>query len=297
MTQIDLSQYPSPSVLEKLSFEEIFSEIKTHFLDQFPTSETEAASKGVPAREKVDLLFEIEGNLINKILQAYAYHAIQMRARVNDAAKATMLAYAIGPDLDNLAAFYMVTRKEGETDPELRERLILAVDGFSTAGPIGAYKFHGLSADDDVKDIGVESPVPGQVLITVLGRDGNGTPTQQVLDAVDAALNHDDVRPLTDLVVVQPPTIEEYQVIAKIWCFPNVDSETVRQTATETAQSYVQQSHRLGRDITDSGLKAALHQTGVQRVEVLSPALPLVKGPSEAAFCTDVTVTFEGTDA
>lgn len=296
MTQIDLSQYPAPVVVEALGFEKIYAEIKEHFVSQFPTDEAEAADRGLPTREKVELLLEIEGNLIVKILQAYAYHAVQIRARINDAAKATMLAYSTGTDLDNLAAFYMVERKDDENDDELRARLVLAVDGFSTAGPVGAYKFHGLSADNGVKDIGVESPIPGQVLVTVLGRNGNGTPSQAVLDAVDAALSHEDVRPLTDQVIVQVPTVEDYAINAKIWCFANVDHEVVRQAATVAAQAYADQSHRLGYDVTDSGLKAALHQPGVQRVEILSPTLPLTKGPSEAAFCTDVTVTYEGID-
>ena len=147
-----------------------------------------------------------------------------------------------------------------------------------------------------MKDIGVESPVPGQVLITVLARDGNGIPSQAVLDAVDAALNHEDVRPLTDQVVVQSASVEQYEIAAKIWCFSGVDHEVVRQSSIDAARAYAEQSHRLAHDVTDSGLKAALHRPGVQRVEIVSPALPLTKGPSEAAFCTDVTVTYEGID-
>ena len=36
MTQIDLSQFPAPAVLETLSYESIFAEITNQFLDQFP---------------------------------------------------------------------------------------------------------------------------------------------------------------------------------------------------------------------------------------------------------------------
>lgn len=296
MTSIDLSKYPAPTVLEPLDYEDIFTEIKNHFLDQFPETEIEATERGVPTREKVALLLDIEGNLVVKALQAYAYHAIQMRARVNDAAKATMLGYATGADLDNLAAFYMVERKYGESDTELRDRLVLAVEGFSTAGPIGAYRFHGLSADADVKDIGVESPSPGQVLITVLARSGNGVPVQPTLDAVDAALNDEDVRPLTDQVIVQAATVREYVIEAGIWCYGNVDSAVVRAAAEAAAQQYANDMHRLGYDVTVSGLHRALHQPGVQRVEITRPAAAIVNGASEAAFCTGVTVTYEGID-
>lgn len=296
MTSIDLSKYPAPDVLEALEYEDIFTEIKNHFLDQFPETEIEAAERGVPTRAKVALLLDVEGNLVVKALQAYAYHAIQMRARVNDAAKATMLGYAAGADLDNLAAFYMVERKAGESDTELRDRLVLAVDGFSTAGPVGAYRFHGLSADADVKDIGVESPTPGQVLITVLARAGDGVPVQATLDAVDAALNDEDVRPLTDQVIVQAASVTPYVIEAGIWCYGNVDSGVVRAAAEAAAQQYADDMHRLGYDVTISGLHRALHQPGVQRVEITQPAAAIVNGASEAAFCTGVTVTYEGID-
>lgn len=296
MTSIDLSQYPAPEVLEGLEYETIFSEVKGHFLDQFPETEAEAAEKNVPTRAKAALLMDIEGNLVVKALQAYAYHATQMRARVNDAAKATMLAYATGTDLDNLAAFYMVERKDGESDGELRDRLVLAVDGFSTAGPVGAYRFHGLSADADVKDIGVESPTPGQVLITVLSRSGTGVPAQGVLDAVTAALNDEDVRPLTDQVIVQAATVTEYAIDADIWCYGNVDSDVVRQASIDAAQAYADAMHRLGHDVTISGLHRALHQPGVQRVVVNSPVAAIENDASEAGFCTGVTVSYEGID-
>ena len=219
-----------------------------------------------------------------------------MRARVNDAAKATMLAYATGTDLDNLAAFYSVERKLNETDTDLRARLILAVDGFSTAGPVGAYKFHGLSADDDVKDVSVTSPAPGDVLVTVLSNTGNGVSAQTTLDAVEAALNDEFVRPLTDTVIVQAASVQDYAVSAQIWCYANIDTEVVRLAAQAAAEQYVESVHRLGFDVTDSGLKAALHQPGVQRAEIVSPAVPIVRNSDEAAFCTGVTVTYEGID-
>ncbi len=296
MSSIDLSRYPAPEVLEDLGYEEIFDEIKEHFLSQFPKSEAEAAEKGVPTRVKAALLMDVEGNLVVKALQAYAYHATQMRARVNDAAKATMLPYATGTDLDNLAAFYMVERKEGESDTELRERLVLAVDGFSTAGPVGAYKFHGLSADADVKDIGVQSPTPGQVLITVLSRSGNGTATQALLDIVYRDLNNEDVRPLTDHVVVQAATVNHYQIDADIWCYGNADSTMVRADAEKAAQAYADAMHRLGHDVTISGLHRALQQSGVQRVEINQPLASVVNDAHEASFCTAVKVSYEGID-
>jgi phage-related baseplate assembly protein len=50
-----------------------------------------------------------------------------------------------------------------------------AFEGLSVAGPVGAYEYHGRSADGRVADVSVESPSPACVTITVLSREGDGT--------------------------------------------------------------------------------------------------------------------------
>ena len=95
---------------------------------------------------------------------------------------------------------------------------------------------------------------------------------------------------------MQAASIEEYAVVAKIWCFETADYEACRQAATKAVTQYVTFTHRLGFAVTESGLKAALHQAGVQRVDLISPAATLSKTTGEAAFCTGVSVTYEGID-
>ncbi|MNP75450.1 hypothetical protein D3C76_1725120 [compost metagenome] len=45
------------------------------------------------------------------------------------------------------------------------------------------------------------------------------------------------------------------------------------------------------RDVTLSGLYAALHQPGVQQVDLTSPTTNLVIGDGEASYCTSITLT------
>lgn len=293
---IDLSQYPAPAVLEALSYEDVLADMKALFVGRFPADPVAAAEAGVPSQAEVALLFSAEGNLLVKAIEAGAYYALHLRARVNDAAKAMMLAFATGSDLDNLAAFYMVERLDGETDSELRARLIMAVDGFSTAGPTGAYRYHALSADPDVKDVAVLSPSPGVVRVGVLSKSGNGVPSQALLDTVASALNGDEVRPLCDLVEVVAASVSAYAISARIWVYPGVDGEIVRQAAVAAAWAYAQEVHRLGYAVTISGLHRALHQSGVQRVEIVAPTAEITSDALGAAYCTGVTVTNEGAD-
>jgi phage-related baseplate assembly protein len=90
-----------------------------------------------------------------KILEVAAYREMLIRQRVNDAAKAVMLAYAQRGDLDQLGALLAVERlildpgnldagipPTMESDEDFRRRIQLSPEGFSVAGPEGAYVFH-----------------------------------------------------------------------------------------------------------------------------------------------------------
>ncbi|TAE85068.1 MAG: baseplate assembly protein, partial [Verrucomicrobia bacterium] len=209
-TQIDLSTLPAPNVIEELSFESIFS----------------AMLADLQARDPAFSAL-VESDPAYKILEVAAYRELLVRQRVNDAARAVMLAYATGADLDQLGALLGVARFElepadneavppvpavMESDTEFRRRIQLSLEGFSVAGPRGAYIFHGLSADPNVLDISATSPDPGEVVITVLSRLGNGSASNDLLDAVEARLNADEIRPLTDLVTVQSASIVNFHV-------------------------------------------------------------------------------------
>jgi phage-related baseplate assembly protein len=113
-----------------------------------------------------------------------------------------MLAYATGPDLDHLAALVGVKRLTitpadpltntpavMESDDALRQRVVLAPDSFSVAGPELAYVFHARSADPEVLDASCTSPSPGEVVVTVLGRGGDGTVSPEVIQAVEDTVN------------------------------------------------------------------------------------------------------------
>lgn len=294
MNLIDLSKLVPPEVVETLSYETILAALLADL--QFRDPSFSAL---------------VESDPVYKILEVCAYRELLLRQRVNDAARSVMLAYAAGTDLDQLAALYGVERlitdpgdpeatppvdPTYESDDALRRRVQLAPESITTAGSRGSYVFHALSASSLVKDVDVDSVQPGEVQVTVLSTDGDGTPAVDLLEAVATALNQDTVRPLTDQVIVQAATIIEYAVEAIIYVYSGPDPDVVLQAATDAVTTYVQDHHRMGHDITLSGLYAALHQPGVQRVELTAPAASLVVATTEAAYCTGITVTSGGVD-
>ena len=289
LPSIDLTQLPAPRVIESLSYEEILGLWETAFTSRFEGSGS---------------LIDLESEPIAKLLEAGAYRELLLRQQINDSAKAVMLAYAVGEDLDNLAALTPATRKvihpgnptavppmppTLEGDGEFRRRLQMAPESFSVAGPEGAYLFFALGVPE-CRDASVTSPAPCQVAVTVLGRDGNGMPSDAVIQAVESALTHKEVRPLTDQVLVTKAEVLPYTVHATLAFYDGPDMEVAEKAARAAVAEYAKTHHRLGDGITLSGLYAALHQPGVRKVTLHSPTQDLMALPHQAAFCTEATL-------
>jgi len=178
-----------------------------------------------------------------------------------------------------------------EPDDELRRRVQLAFEGFSTAGPDGAYIFHALGAHADVLDASVASPSPGEVVVTVLSRNNDGIPGTDVLAAVDATLNADRVRPLTDHVTVQPAEIISWSIAAELSLWPGPDAAVVESAALANIEDYLSHQQRLGRSIHRSALLAALHVEGVKSVSLANPASDILLNATQCGHCTGVAIT------
>ncbi|HGZ0707639.1 baseplate assembly protein [Escherichia coli] len=298
---IDLSQLPPPVVVEPLDFETLFAQRKAAFIAMYPEDE----------QEEIARTLELESEPITMLLEENCYRELLLRQRVNEAARAVMLAYSTDSDLDNLAVNFNVERltiqEEDdsvtppieavmESDPDLRTRTQQAFEGLSVAGPTAAYEFWGRSADGRVADISAVSPTPACVTISVLSREGDGTASEDLLSVVAAALNDEEVRPVADRVTVQSAEIVPYQIDATLYIYPGPEAEPVRQASEQQLQAYIAAQNRLGRDIRLSAIYAALHVEGVQRVELVQPVADIVLSDYQASHCTEYTITVGGYD-
>ncbi|MCM7637623.1 baseplate assembly protein [Enterobacter roggenkampii] len=298
---IDLSQLPPPVVVEPLDFETLFAQRKAAFIAMYPEDE----------QEEIARTLELESEPITMLLEENCYRELLLRQRVNEAARAVMLAYSTDSDLDNLAVNFNVERltiqEEDdsvtppveavmESDADLRTRTQQAFEGLSVAGPTAAYEFWGRSADGRVADISAVSPTPACVTISVLSREGDGTASDDLLSVVAAALNDEEVRPVADRVTVQSAEIVPYQIDATLYIYPGPEAEPVRQASEQQLQAYIAAQNRLGRDIRLSAIYAALHVEGVQRVELAQPVADIVLSDFQASHCAEYTITVGGYD-
>lgn len=288
---LDLSTLPAPAIVEQLSFEAILAAMQSDLLARWP-----------------EFSATVESDPIVKLLQVCAYRELVLRQQFNDRARGVMLAFATGTNLDHLAALFGVERQEitpadeltgtsavMESDESLRRRVLLAPDSWSVAGPAAAYVFHALSADPDIADASATSPAPGEVLVSVLSATGDGSASPEQIAAVEAVVNSDGIRPLTDLVTVASAEILPYNVEAELTLFAGPDAPTILAQAIASVTAYCSASRRLGRDVPRSALIAALHVGGVQRVDLIQPAADLTCSEIQAGHAADIAVTVVGT--
>lgn len=299
---IDLANLPFPKLIDELDFETLLTARKQAFIARF---DNEQDKSHWTAR------LQYESEPVVKLLEENAYLELLLRSHINEKAKAVMLAFATGSDLDQLGALFGVARllikaedltttpptvAEYESDDRFRLRIQMSLEKITTAGSRGSYEYHSLSASPLIKDVNVTSPVAGTVQVTLLSTEDKGIADTELIDKVRAVLNAEHIRPLTDRVQVQSADIVDYQINATLTLYPSVMENVVIEQVKSAVKKYTEKQHNLGLDITLSGIYAALHQEGVQNVNLISPAQNIRIAPTQAAYCTTININIGGRD-
>lgn len=293
MSILDLSALPAPDVLEPLDFELTYDDCLSTFRGHMGDNWTA----------------NVESDPVVKLLEVGAYIKLGNRARVNDGAKALLLAHAIKGDLDQLGANVNLPRlviqiadpdavppvpEVMEEDDPYRERIQLAYEGLTTAGPRNSYILHTRNASGLVADATAESPAPCNVTVTVLSTEGKGQASAELLEIVAEALNDEDTRPLGDRVKVQSAQILDYRIDAILHMSgagPEGDASLTE--AKRRLAAWINPRKRLGVEVARSAVDAQLHIAGVSRVE-LTGWVDLAPTKAQAAWCTGYNVTMAG---
>ena len=207
------------------------------------------------------------------------------------------LAERLHPTIDVTVANTTVSAGgvEIEEDEAYRERVLLAPESFSVAGPVGAYQYWARQASPAVVDVHVANdtdgggqPIGGRVAVTVLAKDG--LPNAELIGKIQAALSAEKRRPLCDTVVVKAPTAVDYTLDAELTLFTGTDPRTAKAAAEEAWVAYeAARRSRLGLDIVPLDIQTALKVAGVYNVVLHNLPLTVVK-PDQWARCTSTTI-------
>lgn len=175
-----------------------------------------------------------------------------------------------------------------ETDEEFYARMRQSVESYSTAGPSGSYIYHAKSASAQVADVTANSPSAGVVDIRVLC-EGGKLPDEELIGIISDVLNDSKIRPMTDQVIIQAPTVQNFNVDITYYVDSKggislADAETAVNNAVDSYISW--QTAKIGRDINPSYLTQLVMQAGIKRVEVNSPVYTPISGTEVAQLGT-----------
>lgn len=260
---IDLGGLPAPDIIQALDFETIVSELKQLLLEQ--------------NADYADML-ALESEPLTIAIQAFAYRELLLRQRINEAIRSNLLAFATHSDLEQLGAFYGVSRQIGEADTPLRQRIKDRILGSSTAGGEAHYRYQAFSVSTDIRDIAVDSPEPGRIRVSVLAK--TGIPVEPLIEKVKARVTAPDVKVLTDTLDVVPTDLVEVDVVADI--IPERGGQLVSADIIAAAfADEVERERHLGWDFAPSWIIKQLHGSNVQEVQLHSPASNVVIQPNQ----------------
>ena len=289
-TTVDLSRLPAPVIVEQKAFDTIVAEMVAQVQALLPNFDA-----------------TVDSDPAVKVLQVAAYRELVIRRAFQDGGEQLMVAFATDERLDHLGALVGVARlvvtpanaitgADGvyEDDDTYRQRIVLAPEGFSVAGPELAYVKHAKDASADVLDASATSPARGEVLVSVLSATGDGTAPAALLDSVAKIVKDPAIRPLGDYVTVASARIIGFAITASLTTFDGPDITIVLAAARTKLNAYLAFNRKLGRAITTSGIIAALTVEGVHKVSLPSPVADIDCDLTEAANCTGITITHGG---
>jgi phage-related baseplate assembly protein len=280
ITELDVAGLPAPDIVEPLDVQAIRAALISNFSGAYPEFTAQL----------------LESDPAIKLLEVCAYREFVLRARLNDVARANLVAFATGSDLDHLAAFYDVTRMTSELDDRLRTRLILAIAGRSTGGTMERYKFIAMSADVRIKDVAVwcasNSPL---IHVSVLNSLNAGVPYTEMLTAVEEAVNDLSVKMVNDTLLVESAVSTTVNVVADVWLLPQTPV-SVFDALEGNVRADWDREGGLGRDLSRSWVTRALMRPGIAKIALITPASGTIVDPHQAVSLGTLTLNNKGRD-
>lgn len=292
--QPELARLPKPQLIDEISADRLIQEIKAYVLARW--DEIRAERPDLPALDTLGL----ETEPLTVLIEAFAYRETLLRALINDKARAVLLAFASGSDLDHIGALVGVERAVVapatndapiilETDDRLRRRIQLAPEAFSVAGPAGAYEFHALSLDPSILDAYAYSPREGEVHVIVIGQNLDPV-SDEVMTRLIRIFKLGDVAPLTDSVTVRRAQPVQFDVEAQTIVSRGADTAAVRSSVETAIRSYIGTRARIGAPVYLSGVIASAKTADIENLVIKQPVGDVLCASDQIAKLGALTV-------
>ncbi len=186
---------------------------------------------------------------------------------------------------------------EEESDTAFYNRMRESEESYTTAGPRGSYAYHAKSVSSQISDVSAESPQDGVADVRIMLYGGK-LPDKELIDRVQEYLSADDIRPMTDKVIVAAPDTIEFDIEATYYIPRDKAATTkeIKQAVELATENYtLWQTSKMGRDINPSYFNAMLMESGIKRVDITTPVFTEIPKGSVAVL-RNCNVTFGGVE-
>lgn len=264
MATVDLSTLFAPTVIEALDFESLLAQRKERLLLLVP-AEMQSA---------VAAVIDLETEPLTIDLQESAYHELIMRARVNDAASANLIALATGSNLDHLVAWPAgVVRMDGETDQRLRDRAYLELAAIGSNGTREQYLARALGASLSVVSAEVFQPGNGGVGIAIIvPATADAAATKALVENAILSESKKLLGVAVQIVIGEPKAINISATLYRTESAPVNLIETIASNLPAAIDAY----RALGRPVPTSWITAKLQTDGIHKVDLALPAADVI---------------------
>ncbi|MFT0861755.1 baseplate J/gp47 family protein [Ancylobacter sp. G4_0304] len=216
VTLAALDGLPPAAVIEELDFEASVARKVARFQDLW-----EARRLLDPSLPAIDTL-HLPSDPGRKLMEEGAYDTMDLRARINDAARSNLLFYAQGSDIDQLVVFHDVVRLALEDDDQVKSRTVLAIAGRSPGGPKERYEAVARSTSARVRHVSAyrigRDPT---INMAVYSTDADGVADPDLLAAVRARLEAPGVALFNDVFNVRGAVRYVVDIALDVWLLPD----------------------------------------------------------------------------
>ena len=230
-----------------------------------------------------------------RIVRACNYREMLLRREYNRACLNLTLQHASGEHLDHIGATYHRTaRNKGEKDEAYRQRIALAPEARSVAGPPGSYVWHVKAVDPTIRDVSAQELAAGKVGLYVLTDTGTlNAALKRRIEAVvmDQSVDRPQaVRPMAIRVSVLACAMLDYVVTATLKIAKGAEEAAVLKQTRAATLTYTDRQMRIGGRVVRSMLGHVMHVAGVTEVTLVGwqdVAATLTQAPR----CTALNIT------
>jgi phage-related baseplate assembly protein len=170
----------------------------------------------------------------------------------------------------------------------LDEKPLVEVDSSQTNQVVVSYTFPSDSVVSQISDARCRRTNPGEVTITILGR--NGVADQTLLDQVSSYIGRDDIKEETDTVIISAATHADYQVHIKVKNTGFSNPQFIKSQLEAELPKFTDVYRKLEGTVRPEQVGGVVYAAKVFDFQVIQPAGPVICDHTQAPNCTGITV-------